>query len=556
MNNSFNIKKGMNIQPVTGSTVTVKGDVAYNDSTAQVEVYTTAAESITTASNTQTMTNKTLTSPILTTPNLGTPSTLVLTNATGTPSSIGLANGTGLPLTTGVSGTLPIANGGTNVTSVTTSPTATSFAGWDANSNLSAVNHIEGFRTQATANGTLTLVVGDAFQQYFTGTTASQIVKLPTTSIVAGMSYIIVNNSNQSIAVQSSGGNAILTIAASNQGIFTAIVATPTTAGNWNFSYSSANNSSPPVGTVTSLQVAGVNGLSFSGGPITTNGTITAALTIPTTQTLTAAPSGATNYTFTITSGNTASVGAIYTNNGQSFTLLAAMLVGDTTIYTSGTGTPSASGTLTYSSGTHTGGNITYSAFTGCYVRPANILYADITVVGGGGGGGTGQGGGTNAPGGGGGGGGGTSRRIVSSSTLGAFVSYTIGAGGAALTQGGTTSFGSLASATGGGGGTTAPSGSVGGAGGTGGVGSSGDQNFYGNDGGPGTNGVPASSVGSGGNGGGSSMGGGGAGGAAGTIDVNGTSGHIYGGGAGGGARSGTSGTGAAGVIIIKEFYQ
>ena len=54
------------------------------------------------------------TSPTLTTPNLGTPSTLVLTNATGTPASIGLANGTGLPLTTGVTGTLPVANGGTN----------------------------------------------------------------------------------------------------------------------------------------------------------------------------------------------------------------------------------------------------------------------------------------------------------------------------------------------------------------------------------------------------------------------------------------------------------
>ncbi len=37
-------------------------------------------------------------------PALGTPSALVLTNATGTPSAIGLANGTGLPISTGVSG--------------------------------------------------------------------------------------------------------------------------------------------------------------------------------------------------------------------------------------------------------------------------------------------------------------------------------------------------------------------------------------------------------------------------------------------------------------------
>jgi len=67
-------------------------------------------------------------------------------------------------------------------------------------------------------------------------------------------------------------------------------------------------------------------------------------------------------YRFTVTSAN-ATVGATYTNNGQTFTVTDTISAG-IVLYATGTGSPTASGTLTKASGTGDA-TITFSAFTG-----------------------------------------------------------------------------------------------------------------------------------------------------------------------------------------------
>jgi hypothetical protein len=261
-----------------------------------------------------------------------------------------------------------------------TTPTASTIAEWDANKNISANNLIDGFRTQATANSTLTLTISDTSYQYLTGTTAGQIVKLPTTSVVAGGQYTIVNSSSQSVAVQSSGANAILTIAANNQGIFTAIVATPTTAANWSFTYSSANNSSPPVGTVTSVTFTG-DGTVLSSTPssaVTASGTLTASLNTQTANKVLAGPTsgGAASPTFralvqadlgansTWTPVDSSGASLTFTNVSASYSVIGNMVF--------------AYGTLTYPS-TGDGSNaliggLPFTTANASYARSGGIL--------------------------------------------------------------------------------------------------------------------------------------------------------------------------------------
>jgi hypothetical protein len=171
-------------------------------------------------------------------------------------------------ITTGVwtGTTIAIANGGTGVTSVTTAPAATAFAGWDANKNLSANNLIEGYATTATAAGTTTLTVSSAYQQFFTGST-TQTVLLPVTSTLAlGQAFLIVNNSSGVVTVQSSGSNTITAMAASTVAVFTCILTSGTTAASWSSDYNAA--------------IAGVTSVTGTTNRITSSGGSTPAIDI------------------------------------------------------------------------------------------------------------------------------------------------------------------------------------------------------------------------------------------------------------------------------------
>jgi hypothetical protein len=179
---------GVKFSGSTSGTTTVLSGATAGTSVLTLPV---ATDTLVGKATTDTLTNKTLTSPTLTTPVLGTPSSGTLTSCTG------------LPLTTGVTGTLPVANGGTGITSLGTG--VATFLGTPSSANLaSAVTDETGsgslvFATSPTlvtpalgtpSSGTLTNCTFPTLNQNTTGTAGSA----PASSINAtGASYLTGN---------------------------------------------------------------------------------------------------------------------------------------------------------------------------------------------------------------------------------------------------------------------------------------------------------------------------------------------------------------------------
>ena len=138
------------------------------------------------------------------------------------------------------SGSLTAANTATlraNITGGTVSSLASAIAiadgGTGSTTAPGAMANLMGYTSTATAAGTTTLTNTSSYYQQFTGSTTQTVVLPVTSTLTTGWTFHIVNNSTGTLAVQSSGANAVITVPAGTTAMVTCIATAGTTAADW-----------------------------------------------------------------------------------------------------------------------------------------------------------------------------------------------------------------------------------------------------------------------------------------------------------------------------------